>query len=407
MSTCIYWKKEADHITYKNEEDFDNKLLEIIEDGGIEIVDSRTRCSDWLANILSYHLDVKKKSKTNYSKRLFVVDMRDGVLRMYKYSFSTNVNAGKIFRDKFKDLNNGATFLTAFGTTSSDDFRFCCPKPVYYIDKDFSFMNVSAHQIDVTSMYPANSKGRMPDSHTAIKVDHRVAPTEEYPFAFYTKSNHCAEYGVFDTHDYLKLPRELQKWMTIGHKNGKPFMWYNDVPDEEEVTILMKPSTYTLDSAVDYFFALMQACDKKAKFVSNAAIGTFHPNPDRSWVKSKVSVAQNSYYHLAAIILGRANKVQLDMYNTIEQEGGVVLQMVVDCLIYTGADPMGIDEKELGKYYNEFKNVTYRSNGKINQYVLQNEKGELVKVVVAGYENPVIDKIEDIDVIKVIEEETI
>ena len=77
-----------------------------------------------------------------------------------------------------------------------------------------------------------------------------MQPTEEYPFAFYA-SGHCAEYGVFDTHEWLGSPL----FPYLFRLDQREDYAFNPLSDEEELTILMKASDYTMDSVWNYFYA--------------------------------------------------------------------------------------------------------------------------------------------------------
>lgn len=302
----------------------------------------------------------------------------------------------KTLLNTFIDFNN-TTMLKAFGVTHAVDFRKFVPKPCYYIDKDYAGIDVHGVQyVDVSAMFPSNARGLMPDNHTAITVNGRVEPDEEYRFAFYTKSNHCAEYGVFDTHDYLKLPWENQKMQCFTDK-GKPI--YNSVADEDEVTILMKPSKYTLDTVMNNVWNMRFSDDPevrdKAKAIANMGIGTLHRNPKTFHMDD-----MTDYYHVAAIILGRSNKIQYDMIDYIKKNGGLILQVIVDSIIYIGEKNYGRTEKEFGEYFNEFgRTVNYRTLDKMNKYVIFDDDRNVLKAVYSGEENAkdYIKRPEDID----------
>lgn len=62
------------------------------------------------------------------------------------------------------------------------------------------------YKADIKSAWPSMLRGPLPDATTAKEVSGRVAPTAEFPFAFYVKSGHTAEYSKFDTRDFLTNP---------------------------------------------------------------------------------------------------------------------------------------------------------------------------------------------------------
>ena len=259
-------------------------------------------------------------------------------------------------------------------------------------------------------MYPWAATGRMPTTKGMKTVQGRAFPSEEYPFAFYLKSNHVAEYQRFDTHDYLKLDRDFRNYMNYVTRNGKMKHKYNEVEDKDEVTVLMKAADKELTDTFLYFYHLKEKSKKDtedyrlAKFIMNAGIGTFHKNPDK---RGKEEI--NDYYHIAAIVKGRANQKIIDTFNQIREQGNIVLQVIVDGIIYLPLeqDNIGIDKKVLGEFKIEYEDVIYRSNGVLNRYVISDGE-KLLKVVLSGYEHGIdlIKKLEDIDLYnKELEEE--
>ena len=319
---------------------------------------------------------------------------------------SQKIKAGKLIRDKFEELTD-KRMRDVFGVTSYSQFGEIVPKPAYYLNKDFVKVDVDdVKLIDVTSMYPAAIQGKLPTVKECKKVNGRVAPNAEYPFAYYLKSHHCAEFNSFDTHDYfnpLKTPRELRDYLTVVHTNKKAALKYVNVPDEEEVTILMKVAKEELSDTFKYFYHQKELAQKgtyeydEAKFVMVKGIGTLHLNPEK---QSKKITDLNCYYHIAAIVKGRANQKIIDEFKAIQEDGNLPLQVVVDSIIYLqlNKDNRGIKEKKLGTFNIEYEDCTYRCNGNINRYALE-KNGELVKVVVSGYKDAAkaVRKLIDID----------
>lgn len=383
-----------------SEKEIDKKLKSLIRRGGVDVTEGKCGREDWNKHKISYHLDIKKRSKTLY-------------VRDYKYStyfarYTTKIESNddditpsecgtelrKVFRDK-----TGVTLKKAFGTTSSSDIRLCVPKPLYYID--YNQCNKTLNDvsgIDVTSMYPACVKGSLPDAHTAIEKEGRIKPTEEYPFAFYLKSHHCAEYGVFDTHDYMSIDFDSTLFKFLCWNSLKRELIYKNVKDEEEITILMKPSKYTFDETIDSIMERKKNGDPLAKAVMNVGIGTLHKNPDNQRGLKKGQEIQ-AYYHFCAIMQGRANIKQINTMNEITKHGGTVLQAIVDSIIYIDNcdKEFGIDEKILGEYHLDYKRKDFRMANVLNRYVVS-DNNEIIKIRLSGdFDSSEIKKIEDID----------
>lgn len=406
LTLYIAWKLA--YQRYLPESEY-QALIEKLQAEGQEVTASKTKLCDW-CKPLSYHIDKKRVQEAcymideNHRTCIYWLHYKRQASEMNKrLDAKTNGLKAKIkIHAKFEDLNK-KSIEEVYGTVPAKDFKWLVPKPDYYINKRLKFREVEAHYIDVTSMYPACACGKLPDAKTAITINSYAEPTEEYPFAFYLKSHHVAEYGVFDTRDYLKLkPFERMCWQTIAYPNKKPVPIYEEVNPEDEITVLMKPAEIEMTETWKYFFqAKSEATDEESKnlykFVLNAGIGTFHPNPEEK------SEDYKNLYHIAAIIIGRANKKQIDMYDKIVADGGVVIQQIVDSIIYTQSRNFGIEDKVLGEYYDEFgenlsgEKIYYRSPGVINRYVIYNKNKEILKAVVSGVEDPVIEKPEDID----------
>ena len=380
----------------------DNKFIEdkinkLVKAGGVDVTDSKTKREDWLKNKISYHLDKGKRSSTLYVRE-------NNEYRRYltkEESIDRDITPAvcgtelrKVFTEK-----TGITLKKAFGTTSSNDIRLCCPKPLYYINNKYcniTLDNVSG--LDVVSMFPSCVRGNLPDAHTAIEVNGRVEPSEEYPFAFYLKSHHCAEYKVFDTHEYMgiKFDAELHKWLC--YNSLKKHCLYEYVDDKDEVTVLMKPSAYTFDATMESFMQRKMNGDTLAKAVMNIGLGTLHKNPDRQKGMKKGKEIQ-SYYHFCAIMQGRANALQIKTMNDIKKHGGIILQAIVDSIIYIDDCDInyGTKEKVFGKYHLDYKNCKFRMANIINRYVVADDSG-IIKVRLSGdFDKDLIKKVEDID----------
>lgn len=407
MKDYIEWRYQPTDIV--DSEDIKSKIEEL-DSLGAGHPESKTILDDWLSYTYAYRIEKGSKwsalffmdrdqfgypilhiwrcnaykSKDEYAERkdrnIRPVDCKNEIVRLFKKHCKTSL-------------------CRAFKPISYEMFHNCVPKPAYYIDRDLCCADIyPAHLIDVSSMYPAAARGRMPDAHTALIMQGYHKPTAEYPFAFYLKSNHCAEYGVFDTHDYLNLPDRYAIWQMYTIHEQRVINIYSQVDDRNEVTVLMKKSRWELTQVFEEIYQRKNAGDPMAKAVSNIGIGTLHKNPENNAFTKGQDI--NDYYHLAAVILGRANKQQYDMIDKIESAGGVVLQGIVDSLIYYGDFEFGTTEKQLGEYYNEFgKPIHYRGSG-INKYVLYDDEKNILKFVVSGVKKgeQIIEKPEDIDI---------
>lgn len=276
-----------------------------------------------------------------------------------------------MFEDKY-----GVTLKKAFGYAPLEVKLMCSPKQFYftsdehktnkkYVDKILQSLSM----VDFTSHYPGSIDGDLPDWHTAKEFPGTVKPTEEYPFAFYMKSGHIAEYGVFDTHDWvghelqnnLFVLKDEYKGNILVHNAQK----YLTNPDSD-CTILCKSSKYHLGDIYKELYARRKE-DEEFKNAMNKSIGY-------------MATAKYSTYklaHIRAFVIGRANAKMLDIVNKIGLKK--IVQICVDGALYIGSQTIGIDHKELGKPYQEFTGYKgiFRQ---LNCYIIADHDDHIFKV---------------------------
>lgn len=306
----------------------------------------------------------------NYIIRAYRVKV--GVAKIDSEQYHKSINALANIKSKFKELTN-KTFKQCFGTVEGNLER-CVPKQLYWSKSKPYLGNVSS--IDFSSHYPASLCGILPDSHSAIIKKGTVKPTAEYPFAFYIKSGHMAIYKELDTHNWLfnqnlKL-EDLFRLKTI--KKPDNIKVFDDTfkqyikPDEDE-TILMKASAYTLKDVYQHFYDLRKV-DPNAKLALNASIGQMH----------RKIYNRDKYAHLAAIAIARANQKILDLLTKINFED--IIQIQVDGILYKGNQQYGIFDKYLGAPIQEVLNRPCRWE-RLGVYMI--DLGDHMKVKCQGY----------------------
>ena len=338
-SQYILWRKEAKFIKVSQEE-FKEIYMKCVKKG--KEAKSKSKILDWINNY-TYCLDKSSKYwtlRTVINGKFFIYGTNsiDSTKDM-----KSGTDAIQLFSAKFAEKNNmskNRPLYYAYGTTESE-FLNCVPKQFYYINKRYinkELHNVSS--IDATSHYPSCACGTLPDSKTAVEYKGTIKPNAEYPFAFYIKSGHCAEYNVFDTHTWVdsEFVFDLFKKDTLHDRMINP---------NDDTTVLMKASKYTMDSTWAYFYE-MRKKDPDCKLVMNATIGNFH----------RTNYTQYKYAHLAAIIIGRANNKQLEMMNKIGTLS--IIHTCVDGIIYFGNQKFGIDEKKMNTYQQEFLGCEFK-----------------------------------------------
>lgn len=365
----IFWLKEANKV-HVDAEQFVNKVNELKEQGRTEI--------DYSSRTINYYnfktYSIREIGKYMYlyfvvkneGPQMYIVNSKDPTKNTKNHLKGSECI--EMFEDKFKEQSS-TTLIKAFGTVDETFKRNIC-KGFYYV-KYGSQYSYCASSIDASSQYPSGLYGLLPDSHTQIKVEGRVKPTADYPFAYYS-SGHIAIYNEFDSHDWLS--HKLSPYLF--RLKGDYQLLNND-----DYTILMKPSKYTLNDVWQYFFD-NRAEHPEYKDVMNETIGMMHTN----YYKTR------KFAHLAAIAIARGNNKILKMVDKIGVNN--ILHICVDGIIYEGNKVYGIEEKLIGQFKQEFVDCVIRING-ANSYIAMKD-GKVVKYK-HGATNKYSDTLLDID----------
>ncbi len=294
--------------------------------------------------------------------------------------------ADREFDFKFRELN-GLSLRRAYGFVDKG-LKRCIPKQFYFINEKYLNRLVKASSIDASSQYPSGCLGRLPTLDDDLYFDHYVEPTEEYPFAFYA-SGHCAEYGVFDTHNWLdhKLAESLFRF------NPRDDYPLRPLDKDHEHTILMKASPYTMDSTWNYFYNLKNKCQEGteeydlAKLVMNATIGCWHrKDKNKKRIMSYDDHGSYQLAHIAAIAIARGNQKILNMLDEISPLLPLTntLHICVDGIIYLGDKAYGINEKKFGEFKQEYTGADFMMTG-TNTYCVRKD-GHCIKFKHSSYD---------------------
>lgn len=289
--------------------------------------------------------------------------------------------ANRIEQRLFKEFN-GVSERIAFGY-SDPQLNKCVPKQLYYINSRWINKKISsAGKADFSSHYPANICGPLPNWDKCRRVEGTVDPTPEYPFVFYTRSGHLAEYKRFDTHHW----RDEDLSGDLFGKN------YRKVDPDNDVSFLCPEAKYRLDSTIEFLYnkkLLGEEIDGMlAKQVLVSSIGYKHLKGAHN--------TKNRLYHLAAVCIARANQKMVDLYN---ENARSILQIVVDGVIYMGAHELGEHTKALGGLHQEITDNSFIMRG-INQYMfIDHSSGECTGCAHSGFDTNIqTTHLEDINV---------
>lgn len=259
---------------------------------------------------------------------------------------NTGMNAYQRIEDKFNEFNNTKT-LALESILSGRQYR-----PLYSLIKlcvpvQIQFMNVGykgkivegVYKADVSSAFPTQIMRDLPTIHGSIIVPGRVEPSEKYPFAFYVNSHHIKTLDGYDSH-------EMNCWYYREY-----YKCDDTIKDEDETTILCPKMSEKYHTALAKSF---EDCynhrkdDSFNKFVMNAAIGFMqrNSNPALSFI--------------SAIVILRCNIDMIRRCYQLEDEGNTVLFIATDSIAWKGnLSPIAIDEKYLGSFTYEGKNIKF------------------------------------------------
>lgn len=263
----------------------------------------------------------------------------------------------------------GVTFRKAFGY-SDELVKRCIPKAFSYVNEEkMGKLLEGVNYSDISSCFPANICGDLPDWNNQIGKFGTVKPTEEYPFAFYIRSGHIAEYNKYDSHDWLDSLYGANMFRLKKIKGKSIEEWLlNSIPPEEDFTILCKKSQYKLEELYKTYY------NEKNKYES----GTEEYALNKLKLNSSIGCMHRAKYdrhrlaHLVAVVIARSNAKMLRMCKLIGNKN--IVHVVTDGIIYQKLKPLGTKEKKLGEFHIEFSNAKMICL-KTNQWIAETDQG--------------------------------
>lgn len=277
---------------------------------------------------------------------------------------NTGMNAYQRIEDKFNEFNHTKS-LALESILSGRKYRplyslikLCVPVQIQFMNVGYKGQIVEGvYKADVSSAFPTQIMRDLPTIHGSILVPGRVEPSEKYPFAFYPNSHHIKTFDGYDSH-------EMNCWYYREY-----YKCDDSIKDEDEVTILCPKMSDRYHNALAKAF---EDCynhrkdDDFNKFVMNATIGYFqrNTNPALSFI--------------SAIVILRCNIDMIRRCYQLEDEGNTVLFIATDSIAWEGKlSPVAIDEKYLGSFTYEGKNIKFLGySSKAYQWV--NNEGKCI-----------------------------
>lgn len=325
---------------------------------GHRVTNSKSIWLDWLNND-SYNFDY-------YNGVCWLYATWHAGYEAVRYYFNSNKSvqtsvtgtfARRTLEDMFKS-RTGLSLRRAFGCVdNAGDFAGYQYAPIIWTDDTALHKNLNKiYKADVCSAYAYEATKMLPDAHTAIEVEGRPAPTEEYPFAFYIDTNQLAIYGEFDTRDYTRHPlnttfNNFETW----HRNNKQYdNRFHYIPKMQHRTILMKASNFSLAPEYNTLHN-GRAEHEENKSIMVSSIGNLS--------SPSLNINGNTpMRHITSVIYARHMVRMMRLYDRIKELKGCVVSIATDAIMWSCKYDLPIYEtvKALGNFYLEYYNCRAR-----------------------------------------------
>lgn len=384
----INWNQEASKVNLDEQQYHDlleeflsnpkyERISSLVSDDGVVLYNTGKRTVREAFKDNCFEIYTPRSKRVKYHR---IYCRIDGEYIIYQYRKDgkedhTDIDPVAEVEAKFKE-RTGCSLRKAF-SSSPYELRDIIPAPLYYLNNkhrsySHSIKKLLVHSIDGCSQYPTAACDLLPTANHSKTVQGRVEPNEEYPFAFYLNSKHIAVYNEFDTHNWLKS-HYAESIIYRDEDDPNKYQRVKNFKDEDEVTLLMKASDYTLKEEMEYWFMVKESYPKgsaereMAKHILNALIGNFH----RKKKSGYYSYADLPLNHVAAVIIARANNRMIERINKIIPER--LIHVCVDGIIFKGkqifTDVVDSKHRALGKFELEYTNCQAAFMG-INQYII-------------------------------------
>lgn len=368
QSKYIRWNDEATKIQL-NWEEF-NEISQWYQEHGKSVQENfKTVRSIWQKDH-TYRFD-DGANPTLYISRM------DGEKRVYEIYY-TYLDAEKAYRAKgagssgFQKINElviedcGRRLQDIFGRIVNNggttEFDQCVRATKYaiYLNPSLKGRKLShMYKADISSAWPFALCGALPTLVGSQRINGVAEPTAEFPFAFYLKSGHIAEFNGFDTRElrqnkWYKRIEEESKANFKPNKNRPQWHTYVEVEPEDEITILCPRADYDLEQALRKLYATKE--DKTDPIASSWAKAQL--NSFIGWMRSNQYNKFDFMGHLSAIAYARATWRMVSMADKLVEEGNTPIYFAIDSIIWIGKKSSLTSKKEFGAFVSEAENAT-------------------------------------------------
>lgn len=267
------------------------------------------------------------------------------------------------YREKFG--NDQATIAAGITARKFHDeyclVKKCVPIQIQYSNPVFRGKVISGcTKADVSSAFPSQIVGKPLPAFFGCKTEHgEIPPSEEYPFAFYTKSHHLSIYKEFST----------KQWRNTMYYRDEYNQIFNDtIKKSDEITILCKRANPRVEKSIWYAYEQLYKGRKE------------HPAYKRTMVASIGWFQKNSNPNmscLSAVVIARSNNSILEKCKFLNSKMHPVLFIATDSIVWQGGreDSIATDDKFLGSFTYEMHEGKFFMRGvKSYQYIDQDGK---------------------------------
>lgn len=237
----------------------------------------------------------------------------------------------------------GKTVHQIYGSLpgSYHNYRYVCPIQLDWCARQFTGKVVDGIcKADVSSAYGFELTKTLPDLHAAARkeVKGRVAPNEEYPFAFYLKSGHMAIWGEGSSWDYYD-----RRYFVEVRKRA-----VRDVAPEDDITLLCRKASVTLGEFIERLYAARNVSPEN-KAIMNLTVGM--------WWRKEYFAGMEVMWPLSAVVHFRCNARMADIYESLLNLGQVPILINTDSITWVGDDTSLVQPKKLGSFTLEHKDA--------------------------------------------------
>lgn len=359
MRIRIEWSKAK--IIKLNHEEFNAKVDWLRENGNEikRIAGKKTGLRFWIKKN-TFHIDEKIGSSMIYcsycedGKAVIYISFMDETKNDRAKSDKKENSGTKSYfhiQEQVKEKTD-KSFYKTYGFTNKkgeqEEWAKFVPGNFVYVDPRYKERALKhIYKADVSSAYPYELCGKIPTRNGEKIVQGRVAPTEEYPFCYYTKSHAISVYGEFDSMDYAdRLYR--------GKGKKRQLVIDSSIKPEDDETIMMKAADYQLDDIMQELYD-KKGEDPNVKLIMNSFIGAMH-----SWEIPSYIVYKMNASHIASIALTRHNIRMYKLWDALKAEGNHPFMAMTDCICWYGKpSATTTKEKKLGAFLSEYEDVDF------------------------------------------------